>query len=122
MVTLLSSISSHYKGNSLAKQKHKRQMLGSGTNLVVVNTGIGIVMSRVHCSLVDNDGGQVVHVIGHVNREVVLSDSVGQHVHGQREVDMTVHFFRRVRGVFITLYKCQHGIIISRQSETQTNL
>lgn len=68
-------------------------MLCSGTNLVVVNTSIGIVMPRVHCSLVDNDSGQVVHVIGHVNGEVVLSDGVGQHVHRQREVDMTIHFF-----------------------------
>jgi hypothetical protein len=46
------------------------------TNLVVLNTGIGVVMPRVHCSLVDDDCGQVVHVIRHVNRKVVLSNRV----------------------------------------------
>lgn len=69
-------------------------MLFDRTNLVVVNTGVGIVMSRIHCSLVDNDGGQVVHIIRHIDGNGVLSDSVRQHVHRQREVDMTVHFLR----------------------------
>lgn len=69
-------------------------MLLSKTNLVVVNPGVGIVMPRVHCSLVNDDGGQVVHVVRHINREVVFFDSVRQHIHRQREVDMAIHLFR----------------------------
>jgi chloramphenicol 3-O-phosphotransferase len=62
------------------------------TNLVVFNTGVGVVMSRVHCPLVDDDSRQVVNVIRHVDREAILSDGVRQHVHRQGEVDVAVHF------------------------------
>jgi hypothetical protein len=92
--------------NDSLAQDHATRTTQSKTNLVVLEAGVGEIVARVHCALVHNNSGQIVHVLGHVDGEIVLLDGVWQHVHGQREVDVAVHLFGGVGGVFVALSKC----------------
>lgn len=49
-------------------------------------------MSRVHGSLVDHDSREVVKVLGCVDTLFVLLHGVREHVQGDWEVNMAVHF------------------------------
>jgi hypothetical protein len=96
-------------------------MIPDETNLVASNAGVGSVVAGVHGTLVDNHGGKIVHVLRHVNRRVVLFHGVGQHIQGEREINVAIHFLGRRGGVFVTLPKCQNIVTANQIHEPTFN-
>lgn len=60
-------------------------------------------MARVHGSLMDHDGGEIVDVLRRVDTLLVLLHSVGEHVQGNGEVNVAIHFLRGGLVVLIAL-------------------